>query len=88
MSKQKKQDKNLTQSGIDFKHYPTLAKLITDKRAIASVKSLEALDMQSKLKLIEELSNFIIQSPEEHVKLHKSIIMLLGDSYPNFSPFV
>ena len=54
-------------TGIEFKQYPILSRLIKDKRAVASIHDLQELNIPSKLSLIEELSNFIIQSPEEHV---------------------
>jgi len=54
-------------AGIDHKQYPVLSKLITDKRAIVSLQQLQELTVQNKLVLIEELSRYIITSPEDHV---------------------
>jgi hypothetical protein len=62
-------------SGIDHKEYPNLSQLITDRRAIVSLHQLQELNVQNKLLLVEELSRYIINAPEDNVKASKSVVL-------------
>jgi hypothetical protein len=47
--------------------FPVLSQLIQDKRSILATEALGKLNFQSKIKLIEELSQYIITNPENNV---------------------
>ena len=49
------------------KSFPILSSILKDKRSIIPIEELNKLDFQSKVKLIEEVSEYVLTAPESHV---------------------
>ena len=72
------------------KAFPILSTILKDKRSIIPIEELSKLDFQSKVKLIEEVSEYVLTAPENHVtspltpyystntKLYRSFIFRLS----------
>ena len=59
--------KDLKKNPIPSKNYPLLAELIKNLKIIIPLEEIQKLTLEVKLKLIEQLSQFLTSNPEDHV---------------------
>ncbi len=54
-------------AAVDYKEFPLLAKMIKDRRVLMPIRDIQALNLQGKMTLIDELSQYLTKAPEDNV---------------------